>query len=76
MKKLRVLYAVSLVAFVCGATLPAYAGGVRSSIEAANAAFSVAAAKGDGAALAGLHAPDGQVMPAGSEPVRGTAAYS
>jgi uncharacterized protein (TIGR02246 family) len=74
MKNLRVLYAVGAVAFICCATLPAYAGEIRSSIEAANAAFSAAAAKGDGAALAGLYAADGQVMPAGSEPIRGTAA--
>ena len=74
MQNLRVLYAICLVAFVCCATPPAHAGAVRSSIEAANAAFSAAAAKGDGAALAGLYAADGQVMPAGSEPIRGTAA--
>jgi uncharacterized protein (TIGR02246 family) len=50
----------------------AYADGVRSAIEAANAQFSAAAAKGDGAALAALYSTDGQVMPAGSEPIRGT----
>ena len=74
MQNRRVLRAVSLATFICCATLPAYAGGVRSSIEAANAAFSAAAAKGDGVALAGLYVADGQVMPAGSEPIRGTAA--
>jgi ketosteroid isomerase-like protein len=53
---------------------PVYADGVRSSIAAANAEFSAAAANGDGAGLAALYAVDAQVMPAGSEPIRGTAA--
>ena len=47
---------------------------LRSAIEAANAQFSAAAAKGDAAALAALYTVDGQVMPAGSDPVRGQAA--
>jgi uncharacterized protein (TIGR02246 family) len=47
---------------------------LQSAIEAANAQFSAAAAKGDGAALAALYTADGQVMPAGSDPVRGKAA--
>ena len=55
-------------------TAAAYADGVRSEIEAANAQFSSAAAKGDGAALAALYAPEGQVMPAGSDPIRGAQA--
>ena len=49
----------------------AYADGVRSAIEAADAQFSAAVAKGDGAGLAALYAADGQVMPAGSEPIKG-----
>lgn len=64
---------VAFVACIC-LTPVAYADGVKSAIEAANAQFSVAAAKGDGAALAALYAPDGQVMPAGSDPIRGTEA--
>ena len=52
----------------------AYADDVKSAIEAANAQFSAAAVKGDGAALAALYSPDGQVMPAGSVPIRGTEA--
>jgi uncharacterized protein (TIGR02246 family) len=44
---------------------------VRSAIEAANAQFSAAAAKGDGAGLAALYAADGQVLPAGSDVIRG-----
>ena len=50
----------------------AYADGVRSAVEAANAQFSAAVAKGDGAGLAALYSPDGQVMPPGSDPIRGT----
>jgi uncharacterized protein (TIGR02246 family) len=55
-------------------TPAAYADGVKSAIEAANGEFSAAAAKGDGAALASLYSPDGQVMPAGSDPIRGAEA--
>jgi ketosteroid isomerase-like protein len=47
------------------------ADGVKGAIEAANAEFSATAAKGNGAALAALYAPDAQVMPAGSDPIRG-----
>jgi ketosteroid isomerase-like protein len=50
---------------------PAHAGGVRLAIEAANARFSAAAARGDSAALAASYAVDGQVMPAGSDVIRG-----
>lgn len=66
-------YAFVLIACTC-LTPPAYADGVKSSIEAANAQFSAAAAKGDGAALAALYSQDGQVMPAGSDPIRGAEA--
>jgi uncharacterized protein (TIGR02246 family) len=62
---------VGLLACIC--LMPAaYAGALRSAIEAANAQFAAAAAKGDGAALAALYAKDGQVMPAGSDPIRGS----
>jgi ketosteroid isomerase-like protein len=75
-KNRRMVYMCTavLVAFIVYAAQPACADGVRSSIEAANAVFSAAAAKGDGAGLAALYAAEGQVMPAGSEPIRGTAA--
>ncbi len=63
----------SLIACAC-LTTAANAGDTKSAIEAANGEFSAAAAKGDGAALAALYASDGQVMPAGSNPIRGTAA--
>jgi uncharacterized protein (TIGR02246 family) len=63
----------AFLASIC-VTSAAYADGVRSEIEAANAQFSSAAAKGDGAALAALYSPEGQVMPAGSDPIRGAEA--
>ena len=73
-RRMVYMYAAVLVASIGCAAQPACADGVRSSIEAANAVFSAAAAKGDGAGLAALYAAEGQVMPAGSEPIRGTAA--
>ncbi|MDB6084360.1 MAG: hypothetical protein JWN43_2241 [Gammaproteobacteria bacterium] len=63
-----------LAGFIICLAHSARAGGVEPSIAAANAEFAAAAAKGDGAELAALYAADGQVMPAGSEPIRGTAA--
>jgi ketosteroid isomerase-like protein len=74
--KKRIVYvcAAVLVASIGCIAQPAHADGVRSAIEAADAVFSAAAAKGDGAGLAALYAAEGQVMPAGSEPIRGTAA--
>jgi uncharacterized protein (TIGR02246 family) len=69
---------ICTVAFLAGMCLTpaAYADGVKAAIEAANAQFLAAAAKGDGAALAlaALYSPDGQVLPAGSDPIRGTEA--
>ena len=62
--------AVVLVAFAV-LTRTAYADEVRSGIEAANAEFSAIAAKGDGAGLAALYSADGQVLPAGSDPIKG-----
>jgi uncharacterized protein (TIGR02246 family) len=65
----------AFVFLTCICLIPAaYADGVRSAIEAANAQFSAAAAKSDGAGLAALYSPDGQVMPAGGDPIRGTVA--
>jgi uncharacterized protein (TIGR02246 family) len=52
-------------------TQAAHADGVQPAIEAANAQFSAAAAQGDGSGLAALYAADGQVLPAGSEVIRG-----
>jgi ketosteroid isomerase-like protein len=62
---------VVLVAFSAFLTTAAFADGVRSDIDAANAQFSAIAAKGDGAGLAALYAADGQVLPAGSDPIKG-----
>jgi ketosteroid isomerase-like protein len=71
--RLRLLSVVLLVAAAC-ITRPANADTVRSDIDAANAQFSAAAAKGDGAGLAALYATDGQVLPAGSDPIEGSQA--
>jgi ketosteroid isomerase-like protein len=73
MKHLSLFCRIATLACLCLAPV-AYAGSVRTAIEAANAQFSAAAAKGDGAALAALYSTDGQVMPAGSAPIRGTEA--
>jgi uncharacterized protein (TIGR02246 family) len=70
LNKLRV---AGLIACLCLAPA-AFADAVRSAIEAANAQFVATAAKGDGAGLAALYTKDGQVMPAGSDPIRGTEA--
>lgn len=64
---------LALMALI-GFTTPAFAGEVRAAIEAANGKFSALATQGDGTALAKLYAKDGAVMPAGSEPIRGTEA--
>jgi ketosteroid isomerase-like protein len=73
--KNRVCLYLALVA-VIGFAAPSLAAGARAAIEAANAKFSALAAKGDGATLAGLYAKDGAVMPAGSDPIRGTEAIA
>ncbi|MFL6606295.1 MAG: YybH family protein [Steroidobacteraceae bacterium] len=68
---LYVLRAVIFITLIGCPALPARADSVRSAIESANVEFSVAAQKGDSAALAALYAADGQVMPAGSDAIRG-----
>src|ERR1700679_2345174 len=73
MKITRLFFTVVFLACLW-LTPAAFADGVKAAIVAANVQFSAAAAKGDGAALAALYSPDGQVMPAGSDPIRGTAA--
>ena len=65
-------FATLFVPFIFCLTQPVCADEVRSAIEAANAQFSASAAKGDGAGLAALYAADGQVLPAGSDPIRGS----
>jgi uncharacterized protein (TIGR02246 family) len=59
------------VAFIGFLAQLAHASGVQPAIEAANAQFSAAAAKGDGAGLAALYAADAQLLPPGSEVIRG-----
>ncbi len=73
MKIIGLICAFVFIVCTC-LTPPAYADGVKAAIEAANGQFSAAAAQGDGAALAALYSPDGQVMPAGSDPIRGAEA--
>jgi uncharacterized protein (TIGR02246 family) len=69
--RLDSLYAAVIVACIGCLAQSAHADGVKSAIEAANAQFSAAAAKGNGAGLAALYAADGQVLPPGSEVIRG-----
>lgn len=69
--RLNLIQATVLVGFIGCLAMPANAAGVRSAIEAANAEFSAAVAKGNSAELAALYTADGQVMPAGSDPIRG-----
>ena len=66
---------LAVIALIGFAT-PSLAAEVRAAIEAANTKFSALAAQADGAALARLYAKDGAVMPAGSEPIRGTEAIA
>ena len=47
---------------------------IRSRIETANAAFTGAFKRGDGAAMAALYTAEAQLLPAGGDFVRGTAA--
>lgn len=74
--KNRVCLCLVAVLALLGFASPSLAAEVRAAIESANAKFSALAAQGDGAALAGLYAKDGAVMPAGSEPIRGTQAIA
>jgi ketosteroid isomerase-like protein len=66
------LYTSTLIVCIGLVAHVAFAAGAKAAIEAANAEFSALAAKGNGAGLAALYTTDGQVMPAGSDPVRGT----
>ena len=69
MRRTGSICAVTCIAFTCLASA-AYGDGTRNAIEAANSRVAAAALKGDAAALAALYAQDGEVMPAGSEPIR------
>ena len=63
-----------LATFLGGLALPARAEGARSAIEAANVRFSAAFAQRDSAGVAALYTADGQLLPAASDTIRGTAA--
>ena len=67
----HLICAVTFAAFGAFVTQAADADSVRSEIDAANAQFAALAAKGDGAGLAALYATDGQVLPSGSDPIKG-----
>ena len=69
-----VAWAAMACVFVGAVAHPARADEVRSAIEKADAEFTAAAVKGDAAAIARLYSADAQVMPAGSEPIRGAEA--
>jgi uncharacterized protein (TIGR02246 family) len=73
MKLTGPICAVALLMGMCLAA-QAYADGIKDAIEAGDAQFSAAAAKGDAAAVAALYSRDAQVMPAGSDAIRGTEA--
>jgi uncharacterized protein (TIGR02246 family) len=69
--RLGSLCAAVIAAFIGGSAQPVYAAEVRPAIEMANAQFSAMAAKRDAAGLAALYAADGQLLPAGSDVIRG-----
>jgi uncharacterized protein (TIGR02246 family) len=52
----------------------AQAADVRSAIKATNTEMSTVFAKGDAAAVAALYMPEGEVLPVGSDPIKGTEA--
>ena len=57
-----------------GSAVPARTEDLRAAIEASNKQFVAAAVKGDGAAMAALYTADGELLPANSDFVKGTAA--
>ncbi len=72
--RLFTICATALVALGGYEAQAAPADEVRPAIEAANAQFTAAVAQHDGAAMAALYAVGGEVLPPGSEPVKGRAA--
>jgi ketosteroid isomerase-like protein len=70
----RVLSQSLAVITLLALAVPALAAGPREAIASINAKFSALFAKGDAAALSALYDKEGAVMPAGSEPLRGTQA--
>ena len=69
--RIHTLFAAIFVVLAACPSQTVRADETRPAIEAANARFSAAAAKGDGAGLAALYTADGQVLPAGSAPIKG-----
>jgi uncharacterized protein (TIGR02246 family) len=67
----RILLAIALIGTSVSVWQPVRAQTTQAGIDAANAKFSAAAAKSDGAAVAALYADDGQVMPPNSPPITG-----
>jgi uncharacterized protein (TIGR02246 family) len=64
---------IGLLSVLLLMALPAVAeDGIRAEIEAANAKWEAAAARGDGAAVAALYTADGQLLPSGSDVVSGS----
>ena len=55
---------------------PAAAGDIKEAVIAADTAWSAAIAKGDAKAVAEVYTPSGQILPTGSDPVKGTAAIT
>jgi ketosteroid isomerase-like protein len=70
----RVLAKSAATIVLLALAVPAFAAGARDAIQSTNAKFSSLFAKGDEAGVTALYAADAAVMPAGSEPVRGTQA--
>ena len=54
----------------------AYAGDTRAEIEAVAAEMQAIANRGDSKAIAALYTADAQVLPEGSNPIKGTAAIA
>jgi uncharacterized protein (TIGR02246 family) len=70
MKITGLICTVAFLACMC-LTPAALADSVKAAIEAANVQVSAAVDKGNCAAFAALYSPDGRVMLAGSDPIRG-----
>ena len=60
-----------LILFLSVRSTGAQQGNTRAAIEAGNKQFMVAFSRGDGAGLAALYTPNGQLFPAHSDIVRG-----
>lgn len=65
-----------LAVLTIGTTGLAWAGDLKETIMAGDAAWSAAFAKGDAAGVAAIYTANGQILAAGSDPVKGTAALT